>query len=148
MRDYMSIDFFSSSKNNSDNSENKNSPTVPIPMSTETAAIMCVAEITKEAIHCFTEYAKCVEHEKTERARIKATLKAIEYQIDAQKEIYLTQLEKSYAERLELYSRAFKAQEKALQENDIEMLKLCYNFILSVYNQRDSNNLELSDFRL
>lgn len=113
---------------------------MPIPTSPEAAIVMGVLDISKEAIRCFTEYAKCKEHEKTERKRIAATLKAIEYQIDAQKEVYLKKLDKQYEERNRLYDVAEKAQEKALELGDKEMLKICYNFILNVYNKPTGTN--------
>lgn len=108
---------------------------MPIPLPPQAAAVIGVIDITKEAIRCFTEYAKCKEHEKTERKRIAATLRAIEYQIDAQKEVYLKEMSMQYEERKRLYDMAEKAQEVALELNDIEMLKTCYNMILNVYNK-------------
>lgn len=113
---------------------------VPISPSVETAVIMGVLDISKEAIRCFTEYEKCKEHEKTERKRIAATLRAIEYQIDAQKEVYLKELDKHYEERNRLYDIAERAQTKALELGDKEMLKLCYNMILDVYNKPNGFN--------
>ena len=59
---------------------------------------MGLLDITKETIRCFTEYAKCKEHEETERKRISYALRAIIYQIDAQKETYLKYLDKTYEE--------------------------------------------------
>ena len=106
-----------------------------IPLNSQTAILMSITDITKESIRCFTDYAKCREHEKTERKRIKATLRAIQYQIDAQKEIYLKELDKNYEERNRLYDIAEKTQKKALELNDKEMLQLCFNLILDVYNK-------------
>lgn len=110
-------------------------PSVPVPTSPEAAALMGILDITKETIRCFTEYAKCKEHEKTERKRITATLRVMEYQISAQKEAYLKNLDKQYEERNRLYDMAEKTQEKALELGDKEMLKICYNLILNVYNK-------------
>lgn len=110
-------------------------PSMPIPITPQAATLMGVLDITKETIRCFTEYAKCKEHEKTERKRIAATLRAIEYQIDAQKEVYLKEMSMQYEERNQLYNMLEKAQERALELNDIEMLKTCYNMILNVYNK-------------
>ena len=117
-------------------------PTAPavVPLSPEVAVVMGVVDITRESIRCFTDYAKCREHEKTERKRIAATLRAIQYQIDAQKEVYLKELEKQYEERKRLYDMAEKAQEKALAIGDKEMLQLCYNLILNVYNKPVGSN--------
>lgn len=107
----------------------------PMPVTPEAAVIMGVADITKESIRCFTEYSKCKEQEITERKRINATLKTVKYQIDAQKEVYLHELEKNYEERNRLYDMAEKAQQKALELGDKEMLQLCYNMILNVYSK-------------
>lgn len=117
-------------------------PSDPMPIFTspEVAIVMDVVDITKETIRCFTDYAKCKEHEKTKRKRIVAILRAIEYQIDAQKEVYLKELDKQYEERNRLYSMAEKIQEKALDIGDNEMLQLCYNLILNVYNKPVGSN--------
>lgn len=115
-------------------------PPMTVPASPEVAVVMGVVDITKESIRCFTDYAKCKEHEKTERKRIAATLRAIQYQIDAQKEVYLKELDKQYEERNRLYDMAEKAQEKALSIGDKEMLQLCYNLILNVYNKPVGSN--------
>ena len=51
------------------------------------------------------------------------------------KEMYIKGLEMYYAERNKLYDTANKAVERALENNDMEMLKCTYNFILTVYSQ-------------
>lgn len=111
-----------------------------IPVPPQAAALGGVLDITKQAIRCFTEYAKCKEHEKTERERIAATLRSIEYQIDAQKEVYLKEMDKQYEERNKLYDSAEKAHEIALNSGDKEMLKIYYNFILNIYNKPIESN--------
>lgn len=106
----------------------------PIPTSPEAMVISGVIDLTKEAMRCFTSYLACKEHEITERKRITAMLRAVEYQIDAQKEVYLKELDKKFEERNRLYDMAEKAQELALELGDKEMLQMCYNLILNVYN--------------
>lgn len=110
-------------------------PTTPVPVTPDSAIVMGVVDITRESIRCFTEYVKCKEHEKTERKRISASLRAVQYQIDAQKEVYLKELEKNFVERNRLYDMAEKAQEVALELGDKEMLQICYNMILNVYTK-------------
>ena len=105
-----------------------------VPVSTNPAMTMELLEITKETMRCFTDYAKCKEHEKTERKRILATLKAIELQINSQKEAFLKMLDKHYEERNKLYALAEDVMQKALMENDKELLLYCCNFILNIYN--------------
>ncbi|WP_214861822.1 hypothetical protein [Exiguobacterium sp. s161] len=114
--------------------------TMPILATPETIIISGVIDLTKEEMRCMTEYAKCREHEKTERKRIAATLRAIEYQIDAQKEVYLKELEMNYEERNRLYDMLEKTQEKALELADKELLKICYNMILNIYNNPIRSN--------
>ena len=99
----------------------------------ETAAIMGVVEITKESIRCYTEYLKCKEHEVTERKKINAQLKIMEYQINARKESYLKHLACDHEERMRLFEIAEKAQEVALKVGDLEMLKIACNQLLNVY---------------
>lgn len=105
-----------------------------VPVSTNPAMTMELLDITKETMRCFTDYAKCKEHEKTERKRILATLKAIELQINSQKEAFLKMLDKHYEERNKLYALAEDVMQKALMENDKELLLYCCNFILNIYN--------------
>lgn len=114
-------------------------PQIPVQLTPEEKIIISVVDITKESIRCFTEYVKCREHEITERKRINATLKAVQYQIDAQKEVYLKELEQNYEERNRLYDMAEKAQEKALELGDKEMLKMCYDLILNIYTKSVGN---------
>lgn len=137
MKDYFSdlLPQNKSSYNDIENNPASSNNSMPIPSSPEGTLIMGVMDITKETIRCFTDYAKCKEHEKTERKRIAATLRALEYKIDAQKELYLKELDKQYEERNRLYTMAEKAQEKALNTGDTEMLQLCYNLILNVYDK-------------
>lgn len=105
-----------------------------VPVSASPAIPLELLDITKETMRCFTDYAKCKEHEKTERKRILATLKAIELQITSQKEAFLTMLDKHYEERNKLYALAQIVMQKALDENNNEMLLSCWKFILDIYN--------------
>lgn len=104
------------------------------------AAMKTWADVTTTTIQCFTDYLKCWQHEKTERKRIMACLEAVKYRIDAQKEVYIAELNKNYAERERLYNLAEKVINKALEHNDQDMLRLTYNFILNVYNNGPTSN--------
>lgn len=106
----------------------------------EVAIINAVSDITTTSIKCFTDYQKCLEHEITERKKIAATLQAIVSQINANKEMFLAQLENDFSERNRLYDLAEKSQEKALELGDKEMLGICYNFIINIYNNPASKN--------
>lgn len=109
-----------------------------VPVSASPAISLELVDITKETMRCFTDYAKCKEHEKTERKRILATLKAIELQIDFQKEAFLKILDKHYEERSKLYALVQDRLQKALMEKDTEVLKVCCDFITTIYNSNGS----------
>ncbi len=94
-----------------------------------------IKDITKEAMQCFKEYSMCREQEITERQRIKAQLGAINHIIDANKEIYLKQIESNMEERKELYHSAQGIIEKASEDGDVEMLKIALDFVFAVYQK-------------
>ena len=101
--------------------------------SPETATMGILVDIGKDLVRCYTEYAKCREHEITERKRITATLKAIEHRINAQKEVILVTLEKDYEERNRLYDNLTKLQEYAIASNNIEALKITLNIMVQIF---------------
>lgn len=105
-----------------------------VPVSASPAIPLELVDITQEIMRCFTDYAKCKEHEKTERKRILATLKAIELQIDFQKEAFLKLLDKHYEERSKLYASFENWAQKALMEKDTEVFKICCGLISTIYN--------------
>lgn len=98
-------------------------------------AVKAATDITKEAMNCFKEYAMCREQEVTERKRIRAQLQAVNHWIDANKEIYLKQIETGAEERKMMYKAVEGVIEKATKEQDLEMLKLAMNFMLTVYQK-------------
>lgn len=113
---------------------NNNSPApVPVPTDPDTAALLIVGELVETVTVCFTDYAKCHDHEITERQRISACLTAATKQIEAKKAISMEIINRSFNERKDLYDRAQKTMDLALERGDIEMLKAAQNFILQVY---------------
>lgn len=101
-----------------------------------------VVGTAKEAMNAVTDYLKCKQEQITERKKISAVLSAVTTQIEANKEMYIKGLELYYSERNRLYDQANKVIDKALENNDMEMVKVTYNFILTVYNQ-GNDKLEL-----
>lgn len=98
-------------------------------------AIEQAADVTKEAMHCFKEYAMSREQEITERKRIRAQLQAITCVINANKEICLKEIETKAEERKQLYHAVEGVIDKASKESDIEMLKVALDFMLTVYQK-------------
>ena len=80
----------------------------------------------------------CKEHEETERRYIAAELEVALTKIEVAKELYRDIIIGSFAEREGLYDKAMKTVDLALEKNDLEMLKVAYNFILNVYEKAPS----------
>lgn len=121
-------------------------------MTGELIAVEMAADVAKEAMQCFKEYAMCREQEITERKRIRAQLEAINCIINANKEICLKQIETRADERKQMYDSVQVVINKAAQDNDIGMLKTAFDFMLTVYqnapqiNEINLNLLEKKDF--
>lgn len=109
------------------------------------SAIAAVTDIYKESLLCFTDYMKCREHEITERARISACLAAIVEKIAADKEMYMKTLEMNFNERTLLYDKVNETIAVANDHRDTEMLKLAYNFMLTVFQGGIQSTNKLSD---
>jgi hypothetical protein len=103
--------------------------------------MVLVTGIIKEVTKCFKEYMITVEHEKTERYRIRANLEAKIRQIDASKELLLSFLNTQYLERIRLYNIAEKVINIAIANNDNEMVKTSMIFIQNIYESGDKNKL-------
>ena len=116
---------------------------LPIPKSPEAMVIGVVTELIDTSIKCFTEYQMCKQHEETERKRIAAELTATLRRIDDMKKLYKNYIVRSFAEREGLYEKATRSIDLALELNDIEMLKVSYNYILGVYERAPSININL-----
>lgn len=131
MKDY----FNGQSKNYLSVEKDKNDK--PADMAQESIEALVIGEafgVIKEGINCLTEYAKCREHEITERRRISAQLRAVNNLIAANKEIYLKTIEEQFKERRERYEIADEVIKKALEYKDKEMIRDAYNFILNIYH--------------
>ena len=103
-------------------------------ISPEVAIIDEVGDIIKESIKCLNDYAKCKAHEVTERQRINSCLRAINHQIDANKEVCLKYIESRFEERKKIYSMVEACITSAIKNNDNVMLENTYKFILNIYN--------------
>lgn len=123
----------------------KDNRQIVINASVSASAISAVTEIYKETVLCLTDYMKCREHEITERARISACLSAIVEKISADKEMYIKTLETNFNERKLLYDKVNETISVANAHSDTEMLKLAYNFMLTVFQGGIQSTNMISD---
>ncbi|WP_442596702.1 hypothetical protein [Neobacillus sp. D3-1R] len=91
-----------------------------------------LSKIATESIKVFGDYMKCREVEITERTRIRATLTAINKKIEAEKEIFLRFIESSFADREKLYQRADIVLKTAVENGDVEMVRVTLNYLAVV----------------
>lgn len=144
MKNYLGAnDYFYSLRNNNSEEENKETKIRIEAVTEENVVTIETIGLIKETIRCYSEYAKTVEQERTERKRIIANLKVIKYQIDAQKEVCLKALDKHYEERRVLFEDIRSAIRKATEDGDKEMLMLSGNLLLSLYDSKANNQILL-----
>lgn len=98
-------------------------------------AIGTAADVIKESIRAYADYAKCKEVEITERKRIAGIIEVLNKKIESEKEVILKYMENSFEERERLYVRIDKVIELSLERADHEMLKLALNSMLVIYNK-------------
>ncbi len=140
MKNYIGMNnYFSGLKSNSSREDDKKKETQIEIVSGQDAVNIEAIKLIKESIHCYSEYAKTVEHEHTERKRIIANLKAIKYRIDAEKELCLKALDMYYEERKMLFDDLRKAIRKATEEGNTEMLMISGNLLLTLYESNSNN---------
>lgn len=114
---------------------------LPMNIGPEAILIGAAVDVIKETERCLTDYLKCREHEETERARIRAQLSAFTQLLDAQKEIYLKQLEKDYETRQKIYNSANQALQLAMEKWDTQFIKEVLNLMAKFYI--DTQNKEI-----
>ena len=105
------------------------------------------ALIVETAVKTFTEigkimgdYAKCRQEQITERQRIRAQLKIITTQIQANKEKYIHAIDKYYQNKDRIYDfveQALRASEKG---GDMEMMKMIYSDFFSFISKNSPSD--------
>ncbi|KOF57475.1 hypothetical protein AGR56_13935 [Clostridium sp. DMHC 10] len=102
-----------------------------------------ISTIVKETIGSITDYLKHREIEKTERERVRATLRAVTAKFENDRKMFELYLNKSFDERARLYESGEKLLQKAMKDQDIETTKLALNFMLSVYDKNPIDGFSL-----
>ena len=102
-------------------------------------------ETINGVLSAVTEYAKTLEHEKTNRVNIERKRKSAITVIRSQRHVMLEFLKKRFGERGELYEKYFKLIDSALQINNDEILRIALDSIQSIY--QDSPGSGIDDFK-
>jgi hypothetical protein len=80
----------------------------------------------------------------TERTRIRVCLEAVTKQIESNRIKFERFMESSFTEREKLYKRLDNMLVRAVEIGDTEMAKVALNFILTVYNKKPMEGLEVA----
>lgn len=94
-----------------------------------------VGKIVNETVDSITGYLETKEREKTERARIRACLKAVTEKYKNDRIKFEKYMEKSFEEREKLYDRFEKLLDHAINENNSEIAQMATQAIITVYNK-------------
>lgn len=117
-------------------------------MTPEIYAASEIGLIVKETIGSITDYLKQREVERTERERVRATLRAITAKFENDRKMFEAYLEKSFDERSRLYENGEKLLKKAMKDNDMETTKVALNFMLGVYNKNPLDGFSIKSGQL
>jgi len=92
-----------------------------------------------------TEYAKTLEHEKTNRKNVERKQKTALTVIRSERQVMLEYLKSRFGERNELYNKWFQLIETAIQLNNDEILRIALESIQSIYQDSPGNGID--DFK-
>ena len=90
------------------------------------------AESLQQMVSAYTEYLTIAEQEKTKRRDIEAWEKEAITRINAQRDLVITYLDRSFDERAENFRALFGVVDNALSEGDNEQLALALNSITEI----------------
>ncbi|EAW33391.1 hypothetical protein [Lyngbya sp. PCC 8106] len=86
-------------------------------------------ESVREIVTACTDYLKIAEEERTKRQEIKAWEKTTIAQINAQRDVLIEYLERSFDERAKNFRQLFNVVDKAIDNGDNEQLALALHSI-------------------
>jgi len=104
-----------------------------------------VGETISGVLSAVTEYAKTLEHEKTNRKNVERKRKTALTVIRSERQVMLEFLKSRFGERSELYNRWFQLIETAMQLNNEEILRIALESIQSIYQDSPGNGID--DFK-
>jgi len=91
-----------------------------------------LAECFQQMVSAYTDYLKIAEQEKTKRREIEAWEKEAIAKINAQRDLLITYLDRSFDERAENFRALFNVVDKAMSSGNNEQLALTLNEITEI----------------
>jgi predicted hydrocarbon binding protein len=102
-------------------------------------------ETLGQVIQALAEYARAMEHEKSNRAEIERKRKTALTVIRSERGVMIQYLNHRFGERLALYQQYFQLIDTALEQQQEEVVKVVLENILNIY--QDNPCAGLDDFR-
>jgi ribonucleotide reductase alpha subunit len=96
------------------------------------AKMMIVTEAVQHIVSAGRDYIKCAQQEKTKRAEIDAWEKETITKINAQRELLMEYLDRSFDERAENFRALFAVVDSAIASGNNEQLALTLNTITEI----------------
>jgi len=96
-------------------------------------------------LNAVTEYAKTLEHEKTNRANVERKRKSAIMVIRSERRVMVEYLKRRFGERGALYDQYFRLIDTALQIDNDEILRIALESIQNIY--QDSPSAGIDEFR-
>jgi hypothetical protein len=102
-------------------------------------------ETISGVLNAITEYAKTLEHEKTNRANVERKRKSAITVIRSERHIMIEYLKRRFGERGALYEQYFKLIDTALQVENEEILRIALESIQNIYQNNPCSGID--DFK-
>jgi hypothetical protein len=102
-------------------------------------------ETISGVLEAVTEYAKTLEHEKTNRANVERKRKSAMAVIKSERHVMIEYLKRRFGERGALYGQYFKLIDTALQIENEEILRIALESIQNIY--QDSPCTGIDEFK-
>jgi hypothetical protein len=102
-------------------------------------------ETISGVLNAVTEYAKTLEHEKTNRANVERKRKSAIMVIRSERHVMIEYLKRRFGERGALYDQYFKLIDTALQVENEDILRIALESIQNIYH--DSPCIGIDEFK-
>jgi hypothetical protein len=93
-------------------------------------------------LQALTEYAKAMEHEKSNRAEIERKRKTALTVIRSERGVMIQYLNHRFGERVALYQRYFQLIDTALEQQQDEVVRMVLENVMNVYQDNPCTGLE------
>jgi len=99
-------------------------------------------ETISGVLNAVTEYARTLEHEKTNRANVERKRKSAIAVIQSERHVMLEYLKRRFGERGSLYDQYFQLIDTAIQVNNEEIIRIALESIQNIYQDSPCSGID------